>query len=119
MYMDLQNVHICSAYRITEKDFDDIKGLPPLGELNQNFDYCILDEQGSETPTGELCLIGPNVASGYYNDKVQTEKSFTTLSNNKRFMKRMYMTGDIVSKKDGNLWYLGRKDNQIKHMVTV
>ncbi len=107
---------ICSAYRITEKDFDEMIGLPPLGELNQNFDYCIVDEEGSETNTGELCLIGPNVASGYYNDKDLTEKSFATLSEKKRFMKRIYRTGDIVSKKDGLLWYLGRVDNQIKHM---
>ena len=107
---------ICSAYRITEKDFDEIKGLPPLGVLNQNFDYCVLDEQGSETHTGELCLIGPNVASGYYNDKLLTEKSFTTLLDKMRFMKRMYRTGDIVSMKEGLLWYVGRKDNQIKHM---
>lgn len=107
---------ICSAHKITEEDFNEIKGLPPLGNLNQNFDYCILDEKGSETHTGELCLIGPNVASGYYNERVLTEKSFTTLSDKKRFMKRMYMTGDIVTKKDGLLWYIGRKDNQIKHM---
>lgn len=107
---------ICSAYRITEKDFDEMIGLPPLGELNQNFDYCILDESGAETNTGEICLIGPNVASGYYNDKFLTDKSFTTLSNKKRFMKRMYRTGDIVSRKDGLLWYIGRADNQIKHM---
>ena len=50
---------ICSAHKITEEDFNEIKGLPPLGNLNQNFDYCILDEKGFETHTGELCLIGP------------------------------------------------------------
>ena len=55
---------ICSVHKITEEDFNEIKGLPPLGNLNQNFDYCILDEKGSRNHTGELCLIGPNVASG-------------------------------------------------------
>ncbi len=31
-------------------------------------------------------------------------------------MKRMYRTGDIVREKDGRLYFVARKDNQIKHM---
>jgi D-alanine--poly(phosphoribitol) ligase subunit 1 len=31
-------------------------------------------------------------------------------------MKKMYLTGDIVREADGMLHFVGRKDNQIKHM---
>jgi D-alanine--poly(phosphoribitol) ligase subunit 1 len=31
-------------------------------------------------------------------------------------MKRMYRTGDLVREERGVLWFIGRKDNQIKHM---
>lgn len=107
---------ICSAYRLGAKDFEALDGLPPLGYLNQNFDYLILDEQEQEAQTGELCLIGPNVAAGYFNDVERSAASFFTLHDSKRFMKRMYRTGDLVQEIDGMLHFVGRKDNQIKHM---
>jgi D-alanine--poly(phosphoribitol) ligase subunit 1 len=91
-------------------------GLPPLGSLNQNFDYVILDENEQEAQAGELCLIGPNVAAGYFNDLERSAASFFTLRDSKRFMKRMYRTGDLVQKIDSMLYFVGRKDNQIKHM---
>ena len=31
-------------------------------------------------------------------------------------MKRMYRTGDIARESEGRLYFIGRKDNQIKHM---
>jgi D-alanine--poly(phosphoribitol) ligase subunit 1 len=91
-------------------------GLPPLGHLNPNFDYRILDDQEQDADTGELCLIGPNVAAGYFNDLERSSDSFFTLSEPQRFMKRMYRTGDLVREINGMLHFIGRKDNQIKHM---
>lgn len=107
---------ICSAYFLTDSDFHDLTGLPPLGRLNNNFDYQILDDEGNESKRGELCLIGPNVAAGYFNDFERSAKSFITLFQPNRFMKPMYKTGDIVEEYEGILYFLGRKDNQIKHM---
>ncbi len=107
---------ICSAHTIAKLDFEDASGLPPLGRLNQNFDYRILDEQDSDAIEGELCLIGPNVAAGYFNDGERTNQSFFTLTEPRRYMKRMYRTGDLVREERGMLWFVGRKDNQIKHM---
>ncbi|MBQ7607939.1 MAG: AMP-binding protein [Desulfovibrionaceae bacterium] len=99
---------ICSAYPLKASDFADCEGLPPLGRINQNFDWYI-DE-------GELILAGPNVAHGYYNDPERTKASFQTLLDPKRFGKRIYRTGDLVCARDGLLYFQGRKDNQIKHM---
>lgn len=108
---------ICSAHTISDADFVDMQGLPTLGYLNQNFDYRILDENNRDAHVGELCLIGPNVASGYFNDIERTIESFFSLTEPNRYQKRMYRTGDLVRQEDdGRLYFVGRKDNQIKHM---
>jgi D-alanine--poly(phosphoribitol) ligase subunit 1 len=107
---------ICSAYTISQDDFSDSTGLPPLGRLNPNFDYRILDEEGRDAAKGELCLIGPNVAAGYFADLERTAAAFHVLTAGNRFMKRMYRTGDIVREEHGILYFICRKDNQIKHM---
>jgi D-alanine--poly(phosphoribitol) ligase subunit 1 len=107
---------ICSAYEINNNDFIDLNGFPPLGRLNENFDYKILNNDNLDDSFGELCLIGPNIASGYFNDTELTYKSFMHLTESNRFMKKMYKTGDIVKIEKDILYFIGRKDNQIKHM---
>jgi D-alanine--poly(phosphoribitol) ligase subunit 1 len=107
---------ICSAHTLTAEDFSDLTGLPTLGRLNPNFDYRIVDEEGHDVAEGELCLIGPNVAAGYFNDQERTAESFFTIMDPGRYMKRMYRTGDLVRESEGWLYFVGRKDNQIKHM---
>lgn len=107
---------ICSAHTLTDNDFISLDGLPTLGLLNPNFDHRILDKDGRDAVEGELCLIGPNVAAGYFNDIERTEAAFHTLTEPNRFMKRMYCTGDLVREINGRLNFVGRKDNQIKHM---
>lgn len=107
---------ICSAHTLNMDDFQDVDGLPTLGQLNPNFDHRILDEDDRDAEEGELCLIGPNVAAGYFNDLERTAAAFHTITDSKRFMKRMYRTGDLVREAGGMLHFIGRKDNQIKHM---
>lgn len=107
---------ICSAHTLSADDFQDLEGLPTLGHLNLNFDHRILDEDDRDAAEGELCLIGPNVAAGYFNDMERTAAAFHTITDANRFMKRMYRTGDLVREADGRLHFIGRKDNQIKHM---
>jgi D-alanine--poly(phosphoribitol) ligase subunit 1 len=84
--------------------------LPPLGHIAANFDYLIID--------GELCLLGPNVGRGYYNDPERTAQSFVQNPRHEKFIDIMYRTGDLVrlNPADGKLYIEGRKDNQIKHM---
>jgi D-alanine--poly(phosphoribitol) ligase subunit 1 len=62
---------ICSNYKISAEDFNDLSGLAPLGNLIENFNYLILNdklEPVMEDEIGELCLLGPNVGLGYFND---------------------------------------------------
>jgi len=107
---------ICSAYTLGACDFHDLEGLPTLGFLNPNFDHRILNENDQDAAEGELCLIGPNVAAGYFNDNKLSSRAFFTITDANRYMKRMYRTGDLVKKIEGKLYFIGRKDNQIKHL---
>jgi D-alanine--poly(phosphoribitol) ligase subunit 1 len=112
---------ICSSYKISARDFEDLRGLPPLGTLAENFSFLVLDDDGRAAPggeTGELCLLGPNVGLGYYNDPVRTAASFVPNPYNDAFHEVMYKTGDLVrvDTANGMLHIQGRKDNQIKHM---
>jgi D-alanine--poly(phosphoribitol) ligase subunit 1 len=112
---------ICSSYEVTEKDFQNLQGLPPLGHIAKNFSYLILGEDGravSAGESGELCLSGPNVGTGYYNDPERTAASFVQNPLNEKFREVIYRTGDLArfDPHDGKLYIEGRKDNQIKHM---
>jgi D-alanine--poly(phosphoribitol) ligase subunit 1 len=112
---------ICSSYTITAEDLRDLQGFPPLGSIAKNFSYLILDDENNKVPDGELgelCLLGPNVGLGYYNDPERTATSFVQNPHNHVFREIMYKTGDLVrlDPTDRKLYIHGRKDNQIKHM---
>ncbi|MFA6963986.1 amino acid adenylation domain-containing protein [Bosea sp. (in: a-proteobacteria)] len=109
---------ICSAHEVSAADLADGQGLPTLGRIAPNFDYRLLD---GDVPVaageaGELCLIGPQVAQGYYNDPERSAAVFTRDPVRRAVPLPMYRTGDIVREIDGQLHFVARKDNQIKHM---
>jgi D-alanine--poly(phosphoribitol) ligase subunit 1 len=111
---------ICSSYNITGDDFTDMTGYPPIGSLIPNFSFIVADENtrsvGYDT-IGELCLGGPCVGLGYFNNPDLTEKAFVQNGENNLFHDRLYKTGDLVkhSKADNKIYFVGRKDSQIKH----
>lgn len=112
---------ICSCHEITSDDFLDIRGFPPLGRLIPNFDYLIVDDHllpVAADQTGELCLLGPAVGKGYYNDPERTAAAFIANPTRSAYTEIMYRTGDLVrlSSTDQNIWILGRRDHQVKHM---
>jgi D-alanine--poly(phosphoribitol) ligase subunit 1 len=116
VYGPTEGTCICSSYTITDADFRTLEGLPPLGTMNPNFDYLILDEAGKPADRGELCILGPNVGVGYYRDPEKSKASFSEHYDNGFYGDRMYRTGDLVAEQDELLYFLGRSDNQIKHM---
>lgn len=69
---------------------------------------------------GELVLQGPTLARCYFNDPAKTGAAFLqsppwipSLASKER--ERVYRTGDIVRYgEDGSLYFLGRKDRQVK-----
>lgn len=112
---------ICSAYEVTEDDIKGDAGLPPIGYLAPNFRGLLLDDNDDVVPNGEigeLCLLGPNVGLGYYRDADRTEESFTVNKLCATHIERLYRTGDLmrIAPEDGLLRFVGRKDQQFKHM---
>jgi len=107
---------ICSSYTITEKDFENLDSLPALGEINPNISYLILNSDNKLDVMGELCLFGPNVAVGYYNDFERSASVFYHYTGYGFYQTKMYRTGDLVRQAENLLYFVGRKDNQIKHM---
>jgi D-alanine--poly(phosphoribitol) ligase subunit 1 len=110
---------ICSVYTVSDIDFNDLNGYPPLGEMIPGFS-CFITNNDKLTccdETGELWLKGPSVGLGYYNDRNLTEKSFIKNPFNEKDNQNIYKTGDIVkyNSKDKKIYFVGRKDNQIKH----
>ena len=52
---------ICSSYIISERDFDNMNELAPLGNIAPNFSYEILPTNELNQNVGELLLSGPCV----------------------------------------------------------
>lgn len=65
---------------------------------------------------GEICIGGTGLSSGYYKDEERTKEKFVNyqLTDGRSIL--LYKTGDIgYFGEDGELYFAGRKDNQIKH----
>ena len=74
---------------------------PDIGQPIKNTGYKIRN--------GELLISGIGLARGYLNKKDLTEKKFSALDG-----KRYYHTGDLVRISGQKIYFLGRKDRQIK-----
>ena len=110
---------ICSSYDLAEEDLNNLDGILPLGPINPDFEYLILDETGMQVKpgdTGELCLLGPCVGKGYFGNTELTSKAFKQNPYCPDITDLMYSTGDLVYKNAATkmLHFVARKDNQIK-----
>ncbi len=70
-----ETVAIGTNNPVTHKEFTGTIGLPL-----SSIDIAIKDEAGNSLPqgeSGEICIRGPNVMTGYYNQPEETRKAFT------------------------------------------
>jgi non-ribosomal peptide synthetase component F len=108
----------CSFY-IVDRSYNDDDVLP-IGRQFKNTEIFILTEDHKEAEIdeiGEICVRGSSLALGYYNNPEVTEKVFVQNPLNTHYRDLIYKTGDLgrVSN-DGLLYFISRKDHQIKHM---
>jgi amino acid adenylation domain-containing protein len=86
-----------------------------IGKPIANTSVYILDEGGNLVPVGvagEICIGGAGLARGYLNKEELTKEKFII---NRYTNERIYRTGDLARwMEDGNIEFLGRKDDQVK-----
>ncbi|WP_144716277.1 non-ribosomal peptide synthetase [Flavobacterium anhuiense] len=88
----------------------------PIGKPVANTQLYVVDAYGNLCPigvVGELWVSGVGVGRGYLNREELTREKF--MANPFKEGERIYKTGDLVRwLSDGNLEFIGRKDNQVK-----
>ena len=92
----------------------------PVGRPFDNTDIILLtdeDRRAEGGETGEICIRGTCLTMGYYNNPEKTAEAFCQNPLRKAFPELIYRTGDIGRYNEyGELCFVCRKDNQIKHM---
>lgn len=105
-----------SCYYKVEKDFLDDEVIP-IGKPFNNTDVFLLDENNQFSNEGEICIRGTSLTLGYFNDSERTDAVFVRNPLNPYYHELIYRTGDIGRFDDeGNLYFISRKDFQIKHL---
>ncbi len=92
----------------------------PIGRPFYNTEIILLDENNNEAKfgeVGEICIRGTSLTLGYYNNFEKTREVFVQNPLNKAYPELLYRTGDLGKYNEyGELVFVSRKDNQIKHM---
>lgn len=108
-----------SCYYEVKRDFNEDE-LIPIGKPFNNTEIILLDHNNQEVKNGqkgEICIKGISLALGYYRDFDRSNRVFVQNPLNSFYPETIYRTGDIGRyNKDGDLVFISRKDNQIKHM---
>lgn len=89
-------------------------GVMGIGKPMLNVVTALFSENGepltAPNAIGELCLSGLQLTAGYVNNDEQNQRSFFNHGD-----MRYYRTGDLVfMSEDGNIYYVGRADDQVK-----
>lgn len=108
------------TYHIIDEDIPE-DGVIPIGIPFKNERVFLLDEENKliteSDETGELCVSGTCVSPGYFGNWDKTNSVFVQNPVESFRFERIYRTGDLAKYgTDGLLYYVGRKDFQIKHM---
>ena len=108
-------------YYIVDREFREDEVLP-IGKSFPNTRVYLQDVDTKEKITepgkqGEICVTGTCLALGYYAAYEQTAKAFVQNADISAYTSLIYQTGDLGKYDEaGNLYYVSRKDHQIKHM---
>lgn len=118
LYGPTEITSVCTYY-IADIPYSDEEVLP-IGKPFKNTEILLLNEdnhlvKGEEI--GEICVRGCCLALGYFNNPEKTAEAFCQNPVHNHYPETIYRTGDLARyDKDGQIIFLTRKDNQVKHM---
>lgn len=108
------------TYHIIDRDYTELEAIP-IGTAFPNETVFLLDAEDTLVTQagvqGEICVAGTALALGYYDDAAKTNEVFVQNPLNHSFAELIYRTGDLGRyDENGLLYYVSRKDFQIKYM---
>ncbi len=108
-----------SCYYEVNRDFE-LNEAIPIGRPFKNTDIILLDDEDKQPKpgeNGEICIRGTGLTLGYYKNFEKTNEVFVQNPLNTSYPELIYRTGDLGRYNEhGELVFVSRKDNQIKHM---
>lgn len=111
-YGPAESTSYTTAYQVTVEDQQYV----PIGKPISNTTCYVVDRYDQPVPigvVGELLIGSAGIAGGYANRADLTAEKFVAIPHLE--MGTLYRTGDLVKwRADGNLIYIGRRDDQIK-----
>ena len=114
-----EGIGMSTIYKVTDVPKNPMDPIP-IGKACANCEVMILNEDLTTTAigeTGEICIRGSGLSSGYWNDPEKTRRVFITNPITGRETDRIYKTGDLgICDSEGNITFIGRKDHQVKWM---
>ncbi len=117
-YGPTETTGICTYY-IVDRKFE-LGDAIPIGRPFNNTDILLLTDDNKLAKIGEpgeVCVRGTSLTMGYYGAWDKTNEAFTQNPLNDKYPELIYHTGDLAKLgEDGNLYFVSRKDHQIKHM---
>jgi len=118
LYGPTETTGICCYYEV-DREFSEEEVLP-VGRPFPNTGILLLDEENRQPEPGqqgEICIRGTRLTLGYYRDPERTTAAFVQNPLNPDIPEWIYRTGDLGRFNErGELIFLGRRDQQIKHM---
>lgn len=112
-------VTVDCAYYIINREFNKEEVIP-IGKACRNMNVYILNENNElvrENEVGEICARGTGISYGYYNNEEKTNEVFVQNPFISNYRDIIYRTGDLGKYNEyGEIVYISRKDNQVKHM---
>ena len=107
-----------SCYWEASRTLDENEPIP-VGSPFNNTDIILLTDENKRAEageSGEICIRGTCLTMGYFNNPEKTAEVFCQNPLRKAFPELIYRTGDIGRYNEhGELCFVCRKDNQIKH----
>ncbi|MBD3581387.1 amino acid adenylation domain-containing protein [Flavobacterium selenitireducens] len=108
----------CTYYKMPRiASAKELNGMLSIGKPMDGITAVMLGEDGEILPEGEkgeMCIAGPQLTPGYWNNPEKNAEAFLNLELNGE-TRRFYKTGDVCYfDADGDIMYYGRLDYQVK-----